>query len=310
MHPRGPNHHRDRLAGTIADGQYGMVEHGQLRAAGLSLQQIKGSLAAGRLRPAFHRVYAVGHEAITVRGWLQAALLTCGDTATLGCDSACLLWRMSRPELFPITVITEGDRGRKQDKLRIRRMQLHRRDWMTFDGLRVTTPARTIVDMAATLEGRQLRRLVERAQDVDRFDPRKVDAVLERNPSRPGCRPLSTLIALLAPDEDNARSYLERLFLQVIRKYRLPLPEVNREILGRKRDFVWPDARLVVEVDGYANHSSKWAIARDKRRDRELTAALWRPARFTYEEIAFEPEATGAELRRLLSPPVGAYGVV
>jgi very-short-patch-repair endonuclease len=71
-------------------------------------------------------------------------------------------------------------------------------------------------------------------------------------------------------------------------------------IEGRERDFVWREQRLVIEVDGYAFHSSKRAIARDKKRDRELTAALWRPTRFTYEEVAFEPKETAAELRRLL----------
>jgi very-short-patch-repair endonuclease len=71
-------------------------------------------------------------------------------------------------------------------------------------------------------------------------------------------------------------------------------------IESRERDFVWRKQRLVIEVDGYAFHSSKRAIARDKRRDRELTAALWRPARFTYEEVAFEPAATADELKLLL----------
>lgn len=80
----------------------------------------------------------------------------------------------------------------------------------------------------------------------------------------------------------------------------MPRPEVNVEIEGRQRDFVWRERRLVVEVDGYAYHSSRQAMRRDKARDRRLTAALWRPARFTYEEVAFEPSATAAELASLL----------
>jgi very-short-patch-repair endonuclease len=153
--------------------------------------------------------------------------------------------------------------------------------------------------MAAELSPPEMRRLIERAQDVKRFDRTRIKAVLERNPRRPGSRPLLHLIALLQPDRDGAKSYLERLFLKLIRKAGLPRPEVNQMIEGRERDFVWRDRRLVIEVDGYAFHSSKQAIARDKKRDRELTAALWRPARFTYEEVAFEPDATTAELKRL-----------
>jgi very-short-patch-repair endonuclease len=77
----------------------------------------------------------------------------------------------------------------------------------------------------------------------------------------------------MAPDENNARS---------------------------RRDFAWPDQRLVVETDGYRYHSSRSAKRRDNRRDRELTALGWRPVSFSYEEVAFEPCVVGEELARLL----------
>lgn len=293
--------HRDRVAGALADDQHGQASRAQLRARGVSAEAIKNSLAAHRLRPMFPGVYAVGHRAVTTEGWCQAALLYCGDDAVLGHHTASLLWRMATPSLFPICLIVPSARGRELSRLRPRRMRLHHRDWQTLDGLRLTTPARTIVDMAGELTARGTRRLIERAQDVKRFDPRRIEAVLERSPRRPGCRPLLDLLALLRPDGDGARSHLERLFLRLLRSHGLPLPEVNVTIEGRERDFVWREQRLVVEVDGYAFHSSKAAIARDKRRDRELTAALWRPARFTYEEVAFEPTATATELAGLLT---------
>jgi very-short-patch-repair endonuclease len=71
-------------------------------------------------------------------------------------------------------------------------------------------------------------------------------------------------------------------------------------IAGRRRDFVWREQRLVVETDGYRWHSTKEAQLRDRRRDRELTALGWRPVRFTYEEVAFEPARVGSELSALL----------
>jgi very-short-patch-repair endonuclease len=105
---------------------------------------------------------------------------------------------------------------------------------------------------------------------------------------------------LLEPDRDNARSHLERLFVALVRRERLPRPSVNRAIAGRLRDFVWTHQRLVVEVDGHRYHSSRRAQRRDRGRDRELTALGWRPARFTYEEVAFEPERVAGEVRMLL----------
>lgn len=248
----------------------------------------------------FRGVYSVGHGAVSREGWCQAALLVCGDESVLGHATACLLWRMRRGELFPLTVIVPNSTGRKIDPIRARRIRLDPSEWVLLDGLRVTTPARTIVDMAGELGDREMRRLVERAQDLHRFDPKEIRAILERHPRRPGSRALLDFIALLEPDADGARSHLERLFLPLVRKAGLPKPEVNVDIEGRERDFVWRRQRLVVEVDGYAYHSSREAMRTDRRRDRELTAALWRPARFTYEEVAFEPAATAAELASLL----------
>jgi very-short-patch-repair endonuclease len=136
-----------------------------------------------------------------------------------------------------------------------------------------------------------------------RFDPEDIQATLARVPRRPGTRRLQDLITLLAPDKDNARSHLERLFLRLIRKARLPKPACNHEIAERSRDFVRPEQRLVVEADGYRFHSSRQAKRRDNRRDRQLTALGWRPVRFTYEEIVFEPAEVAAELAALLRLP-------
>lgn len=299
MRPQGTND-RDRVARAIADRHHGVAGRDELLAAGVSRGQIKGSLKAGRLRPMFRGVYSVGHAAVSTEGWCQAALLACGEDAVLGHRTASHLWSFRRDDIFPVSVIVPGSGGRKHDRIEVRRTRLDSSEWMTLDGLRLTTPARTIVDMAGELSPRAMRRLVERAQDLKRFDATRIETVLQRDPRRPGCRPLLHLIALLQPDQDGAKSYLERLFLKLIRKAGLPPPEVNVEIEGRERDFVWRKERLIVEVDGYAFHSSRRAMRRDRARDRELTAALWRPARFTYEEVAFEPAGTADELKRLL----------
>lgn len=198
---------------------------------------------------------------------------------------------------------TSSDRGRKHRHIQTHRTLLDPFDALLRDNLRLTTPSRTIVDLAATLEGRALREAVERAQDLRRFDPTDIEDTLARTPRRPGTRRLHDLLTLLAPDEDNARSHLERLFLALTRKAKLPKPNINDQIAGRRRDFVWPDHRLVVETDGYRYHASRAAKRRDHRRDRQLTALGWRPIRFTYEEVAFEPGVVGDELAELLRNP-------
>jgi very-short-patch-repair endonuclease len=290
--------HRDTLVGALADGQYGVVCREQLLAAGLSNGAIGRAADAGRLRPVFRGVYAVGHVALRREGWWMAALLACGPDAALSHRSAAIVWGFLAGPALPVDVTTTSGKGRRHSRITTHRTPLHPLDALVIDDLRVTTPSRTIVDLAAVLQGRALREAVERAQDVRRFDPRDIGATMSRAARRP--RRLLDLLALMSPDQDNARSHLERLFLSLTRAAKLPRPTPNHEIGGRRRDFAWPDNRLVVETDGYRYHSSREAKRRDNRRDRQLTALGWRPVRFTYEEITFEPAHVAAELAGLL----------
>jgi very-short-patch-repair endonuclease len=295
--------HRDQVVGGLADRQYGVVRREQLLAAGVGRGAIVRALDAGRLRPVFRGVYAVGHVALRREGWWMAALLACGESAALSHRTAATVWGLLTGPALPVDVTTATAKGRKHRQITTHRMLLASFDALVRDNLRVTTPSRTMVDLAASLEGRALRDVVERAQDLRRFDPDDIRHTLARAPWRPGTRRLNDLITVLAPDEDNARSHLERLFLALTRRARLPKPATNHEIGGRTRDFAWPEQRFVVETDGYRYHSSPQARRRDNRRDRELTALGWRPVRFTYEEIAFEPREVAQELVRLLRQP-------
>ncbi len=256
--------------------------------------------AARRLRRVFRGVYAVGHTQLKREGWWMAALLACGDDSVISHDSAAQAAGIAGGPPFPIHVSTETARGRRQARLTTHRQGLVPSETFAMEGLRVTTTPRTILDQASVVTPRDLRLLVERSQDRHLFDAQNLGAVVDRHPGRAGTRPLKDLVRLMQPDDDKARSYLERLFLAAIRSYRLPLPEVNFAIKGKQRDFVWPEQRLVVEVDGYAYHSSRAAMRLDRRRDRELTALGWRPARFSYEDVAFEPDAAMRELAGLL----------
>jgi very-short-patch-repair endonuclease len=295
--------HRDRVVGGLADRQHGVVSRAQLLAAGQTPRVIRRAVEAGRLRLVFRGVYAVGHVALRCEGWWMAALLACGQGAALSHRTAAMVWGLQTGPTLPIDVTTSTDHGRRHRQITTHRMLLAPFDALVRDNLRVTSPSRTIVDLAASLEGRALRDTVERAQDLRRFDPDDIRSTLARAPRRPGTRRLHDLITVLAPDKDNARSHLERLFVALTRRARLPKPATNHEIAGRRRDFTWPDQRLVVETDGYRYHSSRQARRRDNRRDRQLTALGWRPVRFTYEEIAFEPGEVAQELVRLLRQP-------
>jgi very-short-patch-repair endonuclease len=75
---------------------------------------------------------------------------------------------------------------------------------------------------------------------------------------------------------------------------------VNRAVEGYEVDFVWPEARLIVEADGWAAHRSRAAFERDRLRDAALGAAGWRVMRITWRRLTREPGLVAAQLARLL----------
>ena len=96
------------------------------------------------------------------------------------------------------------------------------------------------------------------------------------------------------------RSEAERLFLELIRAARLPEPRTNQRVAGHEVDFLWPTQRLIVEVDGFAFHSTRAAFERDRIRDADLLKAGYRVIRITWRRLTAEPEAVIATLATAL----------
>ena len=99
------------------------------------------------------------------------------------------------------------------------------------------------------------------------------------------------------------RSELESRFLRMCRRFGIPRPERNADIEGKERDFVWRDARLVVEVDGHATHGTRFAFEDDRARDLTLVRAGWRVVRLTHAQIVSDAADVAAALRDLLGGP-------
>jgi very-short-patch-repair endonuclease len=136
----------------------------------------------------------------------------------------------------------------------------------------------------------QVRRLVRQRALLDQ---------LERNRGRAGTRALRRVIEVEGGPAPT-RSEAERRLLRLLRAAELPAPQVNARLSGFEVDFLWKDARLVVEVDGYAYHSNRAAFERDRRRDRTLQTQGWRVVRITWRQLHEQPAAVEADLRKLL----------
>ena len=172
----------------------------------------------------------------------------------------------------------------------------------THDGIPVTTPSRTLLDLAGVLSPRRLERAVETADRHDLLDVAELARLIESSRGRKGTGRLTSVLARLRP-VPQTRSELERRFLRLCDDAGLPRPAVNVPVTGFEVDFLWPGARLVVEVDGFEWHRDRAAFERDRRRDARLQLAGYRVVRVTYRRLVEEPGSVISDLLALLGSP-------
>lgn len=289
----------DARAARAAAGQYGVVTRAQLADAGLSRAAIARRVADGRLHRLHRAVYSVGHRALVPDAFRLAAVLACGPSSVLSHRSAADLWGLRPCTSSRVDVTVAGDRGRHLAGIRAHRGRLHPDDVTSERGIPVTTPARTLVDLAALVPRDHLLRALERAEQVRLFDLRALGAVIERAPRRSGAQSLRRALEDLrtAPF---TRSELERRALALIARHGLPAPAVNVRVAGYEVDLLWRAARVVVELDGRAVHDTALAFERDRRRDADLQARGYAVVRFTWRQVTSTPDWIVARLVDLL----------
>lgn len=261
----------------IAGGQHGVVEVGQLRAAGISKDSVWKAVKAGRLHRVFRGVYAVGHAGLSSEGRWMAAVLACGPAAVLSHRSAAELWQLLPRINGPVDVTIATAAGRRRRfGLRIHRSRYLPRNATTMhDGIPVTTPARTLTDLPRVVSSGLARKATRQAEYLG--------------------------LPLGGIETDGTRSDLERDFLRLCRRHRLPAPEVNARIGPYTVDFLWPDQRLVVETDAYVTHRGRQAFEDDRARELYLHTQGYRVHRFTDSQVRGQDGAVAASVRAQLS---------
>ncbi|HEY8770933.1 MAG TPA: type IV toxin-antitoxin system AbiEi family antitoxin domain-containing protein [Thermoleophilaceae bacterium] len=289
-------HPVDGRIAELAARQHGVVTRTQLMRPGFSSTAVDKRVRAGRLHRLHRGVYAVGHTRLSREGRFMAAVLACGPRALLSHGSAALHWGLPwrQNKWIDVTVPTPGGRRRRRLVV-VHRARLEAREVSVKDGVPVTSPSRTLVDLADY--GRS--RPVERALDEAAYLRLDVSALLPRQ-GRRGSGVVAELLARHDAGTTRTRSDMEEIFLALCRDHGLPEPQVNTEIEGYEADFAWPPQRLIIETDGHGAHGTRAAFERDRLRDAELVAAGWRVVRITYGRLLAQPQAVAAQLSRLL----------
>ena len=168
---------------------------------------------------------------------------------------------------------------------------------MIRDGIPVTTPVLTLVDLATELDPLGIERAVNEADKRDLIDPETLRSALDDHAGERGVKILRKLL-----DKRTFRlsdSDLEILFRPIAAAAGLPLPLTKQVVNGFEVDFFWPDLGLVVETDGLRYHRTPSTQTRDARRDRAHILAGMTPLRFTHYEIKYESAQVREELSRI-----------
>ena len=272
----------------------------QLRELGLSRRRIGRWVSVGLLHPLHRGVYAFGRPDVGVEGWRVAALLVSGPEAVLSHRTAAELWelRTFNSRWIDVTVPPATRRDRRSG-IRLHRAPLPAAEITRHDRFPVTTVARTLFDLAADVTPRVLERMLDEAERRELLDEEDLAGVLDRNRRRPGRPALLRTLAKHRPGSTLSRSGLEEALLAICREHRLPGPRMNVPIGPYVADFVWQEARLIVETDEETGHRTRLAIEHDKKRDAYLSVRGYRVVRYTERRIHTEPGAIGRELRAL-----------
>ena len=301
----------DRAIAHLAGSQHGVVALRQLVDIGLGARAVRARVAAGRLHRIHRGVYSVGHASLGPRaGWI-AAVLACGPGAVLSHRSAAALHDLRASASMRVEVLVPRRRSSSPRGVVVRTSsRLAAADVVVVDGIRCTSVARTLLDLAAVLDDDAVEHACDRAEQLRLFDLRAIEEVLARNPGARGSVTLRRVVARLRPGGPRTRSELERRFLAICRTHRLPQPVVNAWIefddAGVSPDFLWRSERLIVETDGGETHDTRHAFEADRRRDQLLAAAGYTTLRFTWRQVTSEPErvarTVAAVLERSVTP--------
>ena len=289
-----------RLAGE----QESVIAIEQLRAISADAAWVKRRVAMGWLVPVFRGVYAIGHPPRTRRGWYMAALLAGGARSVLSHKTAAAIHEMAPSQGQLHLSVPRTAHG--IDGIRCHRPRtLRPDDVVVVNRLRVTSPARTLIDLADFGKRRLLERAIDQAEYHELHMP--LGEVNDRLHRRPRSRLLRAVITTHVAGSTITESEAEELFLAIVRRAQLPTPDPQVNLWGRRRDFVFREQKLVVEIDGRTAHDRNNAFERDALRDAEVVINGHRPLRFTRRAVKFDQGYVELALRAVLN---GAYSPV
>jgi hypothetical protein len=236
---------------------------------------------------------------MSLYGHCLAAVLACAPNALLSHVSAAWLWGLTNTYPLPASVCAPSHRT-PRPPLRLHEARSLTPDDRAFrEGIPVTSLPRTLLDLAATVRFEWLEKMVERSEDLELFDLRAVEDLLERTVGHHGHGRLRKAIALYKPSSFT-RSGLEKRFLELCLQAGLPQPRTNFAVHGLELDCYWPEFHFAVELDVFETHGTRAAFERDRERQEDLLLHGIAMTRVTGPRLEREPQEVIQRVAHLL----------
>ena len=291
---------RDLAASRIAAQQRTLLTTEQLVACGLENDAVTYRLKAGRLHLVFRGVLSMGCGELPPLARELGALLACGKGSFISHGSAAFVWglRQEAPAKVEVTVV--GRCCGSRNGMRVHRIrEIDRRELRRHEGLWLSSPARVCLEVAATSPS-DVPDLIDACLGNRLLNRQDIEAVVR---CHRGHRGVARLVATLGDESAMTitRSRAEKAMLRLIRKARLPVPEVNVRLGPYRPDFLWREQRLIVELDSYGYHGGPKAFQNDREKDLFYRDAGFDVLRFTRAHVVYEPALVLVRLARALA---------
>jgi hypothetical protein len=283
--------------------QHGVISRSQLLAAGVGDDAIWRRVSSGLWTQLFPGVYAVPGAPASWKQDLMAACLWAGDGAAASHRAAAALLGLEGFPEGPLEISGCRKTRRPRRKLLLHYVDLPSGHRTRKFGIPITTPARTLVDLAAVAANR-----VERALDdalrkgLTSLPQLHRTFLLMEGRGRKGVGVVRTLLAQRNPGTLPSASDFQARVRKLFAAAGLPPMVEEHEVWDGARfiarvDFAYPELLLAIEADGYASHSGRLDWQHDRARRNALTSRGWRVLHVTWEDLNARPDHLVAEVK-------------
>jgi hypothetical protein len=307
-----------RWAMELANTQHGLITRAQALGLGMTVRRLEYRITDRVFVPVHEEVYRSAGAPETRAQRLLAACLAVGEPSGVSHRAAAAvhqIWWM--PDDF-VEITVGRDRSPELVGVTVHRIADLSARWIVqVDGVPVTTPARTLVDLGAVLPLGAVSTALDRAIGRKLVTYGEVRAVLNAvgRKGRAGAGVIRRLLAQRLGRGPAPNGVLHARMARLVHRNALPEPVQEHTVLDDhgqfvgQVDFAYPELKYAIEVDGYEMHSSPRAFTHDRARQNDLVDLGWTVHRFTWDDVERHPGRVANRIRRRHTQLLGTLAV-